>query len=74
MKPLLGALGALLPAPFRPYAKAVVGLLGSLLALSQVLWADNPTVAAVVQLATVLGIYAVPNAPTKILGLDVPHL
>lgn len=52
---------ALLPARLRPYAKSVTGLLGTVLAVVSIVYADAEWLPVVVQVATVLGVYAVPN-------------
>lgn len=53
----------LIPAKLRPYAKAVLALAGNALAVLQVTYADNPRVAAIIAIATALGVFTVPNEP-----------
>ncbi|AFV51349.1 hypothetical protein FDG66_gp29 [Streptomyces phage phiCAM] len=54
----------LLPAKARPYAKAILALLGTLASVATLLYADDPRVAAGVQILTALGVYAQPNGST----------
>ncbi|WJN62726.1 hypothetical protein [Streptomyces phage phiScoe15] len=54
----------LLPTKARPYAKAIVGLLGALASIAVMFYGDEPKVAAAVQVLTALGIYAQPNGST----------
>ncbi|WJN63281.1 hypothetical protein [Streptomyces phage phiScoe54] len=68
----------LLPTRVRPYAKALVALLGTLASVATLLYADDPRVAAAVQVLTALGVYAQPNGsvPTEFpeTGLDENEL
>ncbi|WMI33350.1 hypothetical protein SEA_PROVOLONE_29 [Streptomyces phage Provolone] len=54
----------LLPAKARPYAKAVLALLGTVASVAVLVAADNQYVAAGVQILTALGVYAQPNGST----------
>ncbi|WJN62651.1 hypothetical protein [Streptomyces phage phiScoe10] len=54
----------LLPAKARPYAKAILALLGTVASVATLLYADDPRVAAGVQILTALGVYAQPNGST----------
>lgn len=58
---MLAGLTQLLPVKFRPYAKAIVGLLGVALTILAVVAADNEIVTVIVSIATALGVYGVPN-------------
>ncbi|APC43270.1 hypothetical protein Joe_30 [Streptomyces phage Joe] len=51
----------LLPTKARPYAKAILALLGTACSIATLLYADDPRVAAIVQGLTALGVYAQPN-------------
>jgi hypothetical protein len=51
----------LLPTKARPYAKAILALLGTAASIATLVYADDPRVAAVVQALTALGVYAQPN-------------
>jgi hypothetical protein len=51
-----------LPVRFQPYAKAVVAAIGALAGVAVFYFGDQPAVAAVIQVLTVLGVYAQPNA------------
>ncbi|WJN63204.1 hypothetical protein [Streptomyces phage phiScoe45] len=68
----------LLPTKARPYAKALIALLGTLASVATLLYADDPRVAAIVQGLTALGVYAQPNGsvPTDFpeTGLDENEL
>jgi hypothetical protein len=54
----------LLPTKARPYAKAILALLGTAVSIATLLYADDPRVAAVTQALTALGVYAQPNGST----------
>ncbi|QMP84573.1 hypothetical protein KGG93_gp28 [Streptomyces phage Endor2] len=54
----------LLPAKARPYAKAILAFLGTVASVATLLYADDPRVAAGVQILTALGVYAQPNGST----------
>ncbi|WJN63438.1 hypothetical protein [Streptomyces phage phiScoe56] len=54
----------LLPAKARPYAKAILALLGTVASVAVLVAADNQYVAAGVQILTALGVYAQPNGST----------
>ncbi|WJN63043.1 hypothetical protein [Streptomyces phage phiScoe3] len=54
----------LLPTKARPYAKAILALLGTVASVATLLYADDPRVAAIVQGLTALGVYAQPNGST----------
>lgn len=68
----------LLPTKVRPYAKAVIALLGTLASIATLLYADDPRVAAIVQGLTALGVYAQPNGSVPVdfpeTGLDENEL
>lgn len=52
---------AMIPARYRGSAKTILVVLGMALTYAQTTWADNPRVAAVIAVATMLGVYHVPN-------------
>uniref|UniRef100_A0AAU7GZN6 Holin n=1 Tax=Streptomyces phage Kamino TaxID=3158857 RepID=A0AAU7GZN6_9CAUD len=54
----------LLPVKARPYAKAILALLGTVASVAVLVAADNQYVAAGVQILTALGVYAQPNGST----------
>ncbi|WLW38505.1 hypothetical protein [Streptomyces phage Vanseggelen] len=54
----------LLPAKARPYAKAILALLGTVASVAVLVAGDNQYVAAGVQILTALGVYAQPNGST----------
>jgi uncharacterized membrane protein len=54
----------LLPTKARPYAKAILAMLGTIASVATLLYADDPRVAAGVQILTALGVYAQPNGTT----------
>lgn len=55
----------LLPKRVQPYAKAAVATVGTLAGLSALYFADEPKVAAVVQVLTALGVYVQPNGGSE---------
>ncbi|MFE1842027.1 hypothetical protein [Streptomyces sp. NPDC059515] len=55
----------LLPKKAQPYAKAFVATVGALAGLAALYFADEPKVAAALQVLTALGVYAQPNGEAE---------
>ncbi|MFE9924255.1 hypothetical protein ACFYQA_22535 [Streptomyces sp. NPDC005774] len=55
----------LLPKRVQPYAKAAVATVGALAGVAALYLADEPRVAAVLQVLTALGVYVQPNGKSE---------
>ncbi|MET8111169.1 DUF7439 family protein [Streptomyces prasinus] len=55
----------LLPERVQPYAKAAVATVGALAGVAALHLADEPRVAAALQVLTALGVYAQPNGKSE---------
>jgi hypothetical protein len=63
----------LIPTRYAGVAKTIIVAIGTVAGYAQAVWADNPRVAAVIGVLTMLGVYKVPNEmPTEPIVETVP--